>query len=215
MCQSLVDPIMQVSDQQVENMEWDERYSEPGYAYGTEPNDYLVSVCGSIPDGKVLSLAEGEGRNAVYLAEQGFAVTAIDSSRVGLEKANDLARDRGTSIETRVMDLAGFDPGFEQWDAVVSIFCHLPHAQRRVLYKKIVPSLKPGGVLVLEAYIPKQLEFATGGPPVAEMMPTLDMLRQELQGLSFEVAHEIERDVIEGKYHHGRAAVVQILARKT
>lgn len=195
-------------------MEWDERYSEPGYAYGTEPNDYLVSVCDGLPEGELLSLAEGEGRNAVYLAERGYRVTAVDSSRVGLDKASALAKDRGVSIETRVVDLTEFDPGIEQWDVVVSIFCHLPHRQRRDLYKKIVPSLKTGGVLVLEAYIPRQLELATGGPDVAERMPTLEMLRQELQGLDFEVAHEIERDVIEGKYHHGRAAVVQILARK-
>ncbi len=194
---------------------WDQRYSESGYAYGTEPNDFLVAMADRIRSGKVLSLAEGEGRNAVFLAAQGCDVTAVDSSAVGLQKAQSLALSKNLSINTVVMDLNDYDPGVEQWDAVVSIFCHLPPAQRAELHARVVQALKPGGVLILEAYIPRQLEFATGGPGSAELMMSLQALQQELQGLQLELAHEIERDVIEGKYHHGRAAVVQILARKT
>jgi SAM-dependent methyltransferase len=195
-------------------MQWDERYSEPGYAYGTEPNDYLVAMAKDIPQGKVLSLAEGEGRNAIFLAQLGCEVTAVDSSAVGLHKAQELARAKNLDIQTVVMDLNVYDPGTQQWDAVVSIFCHMPPAQRAALHRRVVQSLKPGGVFVLEAYIPRQLEFATGGPGTAELMVPLEALRRELQGLELELAHEIEREVHEGKYHHGRAAVVQILARK-
>ena len=195
-------------------MQWDERYSEPGYAYGTEPNDYLLTMVKHIPPGKVLSLAEGEGRNAVFLAQRGCDVTAVDSSAVGMQKAQELARGKNLAIQTVVMDLNEYDPGTEQWDAVVSIFCHMPQAHRAQLHRRVVQALKPGGVFILEAYIPRQLEFATGGPGTAELMMSLVSLQQELQGLELELAHEIEREVHEGKYHHGRAAVVQILARK-
>ncbi|NOY67424.1 MAG: methyltransferase domain-containing protein [Gammaproteobacteria bacterium] len=196
-------------------MDWDERYSEPGYAYGEIPNDFLVSCIEAITGKQVLSLAEGEGRNAVYLAKNGFDVTAVDASSVGLEKANALAGKHQVSINTEQADLAAYEPGIEQWDAVVSIFCHLPEVIRGALHRKVIQSLRPGGVLILEAYIPRQLDFATGGPGDVSLMMSLEKLTAELQGLSFEVAQEIERDVIEGKYHHGRAAVVQILARKT
>jgi len=195
-------------------MQWDERYSEPGFAYGTEPNDFLKAMIEHIRPGKVLSLAEGEGRNAAFLAQQGCQVTAVDSSAVGLQKAQQLARDRNLSVDTVVMDLNDYDPGDAQWDAVVSIFCHMPVAVRAALHRRVVQSLKPGGVLVLEAYTPRQLQFATGGPGTADLMMTLQALQQELQGLQLELAHETERDVVEGKYHHGRAAVVQVLARK-
>jgi len=195
-------------------MQWDERYSEAGYAYGTEPNDFLRSVEDQIPRARVLSVAEGEGRNAVYLATRGCTVTAVDSSAVGLAKAEQLAADQQVSITLVEADLNDFDPGDEKWDAVISIFCHLPHKQRAGLYRKLVRALKPGGVLVLEAYIPKQLQFATGGPPSADLMPTLAMLRDELEGLSLEHARELEREVIEGKHHFGHAAVVQVFARK-
>jgi SAM-dependent methyltransferase len=195
-------------------MRWDERYSEPGFAYGKEPNDYLVAMAKDIPQGKVLSLAEGEGRNAVFLAQLGCDVTAVDLSAVGMQKAQEMARGKNLVIKTVVMDLNDYDPGTEQWDAVVSIFCHMPPAQRAELHRRVVQALKPGGVFLLEADIPRQLEFATGGPGTAELMMSLASLEQELQGLELELAHEIERDVHEGKYHHGRGAVVQILGRK-
>ena len=195
-------------------MQWDERYSEPGYAYGTQPNDFLVAMAARIPPGKVLSLAEGEGRNAVFLAQQGCQVTAVDASLVGLRKAQALAQEKELAIQTVHTDLNEYEPGVEQWDAIVSICCHLPTPQRAALHRKVVAALKPGGVLVLEAYIPRQLQFATGGPPTAELMVTLDALREELQGLRLELAQELERDVCEGKYHHGRGAVVQVLASK-
>jgi len=193
---------------------WDERYSEEGFAYGTEPNDFLVTVADQIPGKRVLSVAEGEGRNAVFLARRGFDVTAVDSSRVGLEKARQLAAEQGLQLETIVADLSAYDPGIEQWDAVVSIFCHLPAPLRKQLHKKIVAALKTGGILALEAYHPRQLEFDTGGPKSAELMPTLDDLHSELAGLRFIIGREIEREVIEGKYHFGQAAVIQVLAVK-
>lgn len=195
---------------------WDERYAQDGYAYGTAPNDFLAASAARYlpPGGEVLSLAEGEGRNAVFLAELGFRVTGVDGSAVGLAKARALAAERGVSIETVVADLAAYDLGVARWDGVVSIWCHTPPAVRASLHRAVVAALRPGGVFVLEAYTPAQLEHRTGGPPVAEMMMTREGLAQELAGLELLVAEELEREVHEGRYHDGLSAVVQLVAKK-
>ena len=193
---------------------WDQRYSDPTYAYGKQPNDFLVQEFGQLVAGKVLCLAEGEGRNAVWLAEQGMQVTAVDASAVGLEKARKLAAERAVSITTVHADLSDFAIGCEQWDSIVSIFAHLPPALRANVHQRCVQGLKPGGVLLLEAYTPRQLEFKTGGPPVADMMMDEQSLMQELQGLDILWLREKEREIHEGEYHTGMGAVVQLLARK-
>jgi 2-polyprenyl-3-methyl-5-hydroxy-6-metoxy-1,4-benzoquinol methylase len=194
---------------------WNERYAEPGYAYGTEPNDFLVDMVGKIPrGGRVLEIAAGEGRNAVWLAEQGLEVTAVDSSSVGVEKTMMLAKDRGVKLKAVTGDLASFELPVVYYDGVVSIFAHLPPDVRRAVHARVVTGLAPGGVLILEAYSPAQLALKTGGPPVEEMLYTLEALEDELAGLELEVARAIERPVVEGKYHTGKAAVVQVLARK-
>jgi SAM-dependent methyltransferase len=193
---------------------WDQRYSADEYIYGKDPNEFLANAVGNIPKGKVLCVAEGEGRNAVFLAEHGYEVVAVDSSSVGLGKAAKLAQDRGVSIQTIVCDLAHFDIDPQSWDGVVSIFAHVPPQVRRQLHKRIVSGLRPGGVLILEAYRPDQLKYKTGGPPTAEFMMTLESLEEELQGLNFEYAVELDRDVVEGKFHTGKGAVVQIIGQK-
>lgn len=165
------------------------------------------------PRGRVLSLAEGEGRNAVYLAGLGHAVTAVDQSAVGLEKARRLAAARGVTLETVVADLTDYVVAPESWDGVVSIFCHLPAAVRRRLHAGVVAGLRPSGVLLLEAYRPAQLQYKTGGPPTADLLPTLDELKIDLAALELIHAVETERDVVEGTLHTGRAAVVQVVAR--
>lgn len=193
---------------------WDERYSAEEYAYGKAPNQFLAEHFAAIPKGKVLSLAEGEGRNAVFLAQQGYAVTAVDASRVGLQKAQKLADEQGVSLELIHADLAEFDLGNEQWDGIVSIFCPLPSALRQQLHQKVVAALKPGGVYLIEAYTPEQLKHGTGGGKSADTMTTQADLMRELQGLHFQHLLELERDVVEGIYHTGLGAVVQALALK-
>ncbi|MFO7953645.1 SAM-dependent methyltransferase [Thioalkalivibrio sp.] len=193
---------------------WDERYTSDEYVYGTEPNEFLRAAVANVRRGRALCLGEGEGRNAVFLAQQGFEVLAVDSSAVGLQKAGRLATDRGVHIETLVADLADYTIEPDAWDLIVSIFCHVPPAIRRRLHAEVVTGLRPGGVFILEAYTPAQLEWGTGGPPTAELMMTRDALVEELDGLEFEEAVERERDVIEGQFHTGRGAVVQILAHK-
>jgi SAM-dependent methyltransferase len=194
---------------------WDERYSEKGYAYGTEPNDFVRDHAAAIPHGgRVLCIGEGQGRNAVFLAQRGFVVTAMDQSPIGLNGAKALSREKGVQIETIAADLEDFTIAPAAWQAIVSVFVHLPPALRRTVHTRVVAGLAPGGALLFEAYAPKQLEHTTGGPEDAERMPGLDVLKEELAGLDFEIAREVERVVQEGRYHTGRAATVQILGRK-
>jgi hypothetical protein len=194
---------------------WDERYQRDELIYGAEPNDFLVEQVGLFKPGTCLCLAEGQGRNAVWLAAQGFSVTAVDQSPIGMERAGQLAASRGVDLTTEVADLAQFDLGQAQWDNVVSIFGHLPSALRRDVHRRVVAALRPGGTFLLEAYTPKQLETSgVGGPPDPDMLPTADLLKGELAGLEILIAREITRDVQEGEYHRGESAVVQFAARK-
>jgi SAM-dependent methyltransferase len=194
---------------------WNERYSEPGYAYGVEPNAFLVETASRIaPNGRVLSLGEGEGRNAVFLAQRGFRVTGVDASEVGLAKARALAAERGVQIETIEADLATFEFGECAWDAIVSIWCHLPPTVRARVHRECVRALAPGGLFILEAYTPAQLSFDSGGPRSIEMLYTERVLREDLTGLDVLLARECEREVHEGRYHNGRSAVVQFVAQK-
>jgi SAM-dependent methyltransferase len=194
----------------MDKRKWDERYATARYAYGTNPNDFLVTVAQDIPQGAVLCLGEGEGRNAVFLAQHGFDVTAIDFSIQGLEKTRQLAQMNGVNLRTIETDLASFLPGRQKWDAIISIFCHLQSPVRKNLHKRCIEGLKYGGAFVLEAYSPHQLKFKTGGPKTVEFLASLRDLKKELFGLDFKIAHEIEREVWEGEYHLGRAAVVQL-----
>jgi SAM-dependent methyltransferase len=193
---------------------WDERFSSLEYIYGTEPNDFLVSVVSQIPQGKVLCLADGEGRNGTYLASLGYEVFAVDGSMVGLEKAQKLAQEKQVKITTIHADLAEFVIEPQAWDGIVSIFCHLPPDLRSQVYRQAVQGLKVNGVFVLEAFAPEQLEYNTGGPKNIDMLPALSQLKQELTGLDWEIARSLERDLDEGQYHNGKAAVIQILGRK-
>ena len=192
---------------------WDERYAQPGFAYGTEPNDFLVEHAAEL-EGPVLSLAEGEGRNAVWLAERGLEVTAVDGSKVGLDKASALAASRGVSIHTVHADLADFRLEPEAWASIVSVWAHVPPALRRTIHANVVRGLRPGGVFVLEAYTPAQIELGTGGPRDPSLCMTLEGLREELAGLSWIVAREVRRVVREGQYHDGPSATVQLVARR-
>lgn len=194
---------------------WDERYAGDRFFYGDQPNDFLRAKADVIRSGgDVLCLAEGEGRNGVFLATRGLQVTGVDGSAVGLAKARKLAEARGTSLHTIVADLRDYDPGEARWDAIVSIWCHLPPPLRDAIHPRLVRALKPGGVVLFEHYHPTQVGRGTGGPPDPSMMITLDELRRAFAG--FEVLHafEGERDVREGGGHTGLSVVTQFVACK-
>jgi len=197
---------------------WDERYSQPGYAFGTQPNEFLQEHFSRIPPGgRVLCLAEGEGRNGVFLAEQGYEVTGVDLSPVGLKKAQALAAERKVQITTRVADLADFDPGTDAWDGVVSIAVHLPPEVRKALHARVVASLRSGGVFILEGFTEKQLEMPGKGGPSAEhreLFLSLEAVCREIAGLQVLIGREIERIMDGGDHHRGASAVLQLVAQK-
>lgn len=197
------------------NNPWDERYSAAEYVYGTEPNDFLREQAQRItPGGRVLCIADGEGRNGVYLARLGYDVTSVDASRVGLEKAAALAASHSVSITTIHADLADYDFGVTQWDAVVSIFCHLPPEPRSHVHAAIPAALRHNGVVILEAYTVDQLSHRTGGPPVPELMMSEAQLRHDFASLLVIACDERTRMIHEGALHNGMSATVQLVAQR-
>ena len=194
--------------------DWDARYAEPEWAFGTEPNDFLREEANRLPAGRVLCLAEGQGRNAVWLAQRGYAVTAMDQSAKGLERARALAAERGVKIGTVCADLADFaiEPG--TWQGIVSIYAHVAGDVRALVHARVEQGLAPGGVFLLEAYRPEQIGRGTGGPSEDERMVNLARLRRELPSLEFLVAREVDREVLEGHRHRGMSSVVQLVARR-
>ncbi len=192
---------------------WNERYASNEFAYGTEPNSFLVQNTNLLTS-PVLSLAEGEGRNAVFLASLGLDVLGVDQSDVGLAKAQKLAASRGLVIRTEVADLASYEPPENHYGSVISISAHLPSQVRDRLYPRVERSLKPGGVIILESYAKAQISRNTGGPKDIDMLLDLADLEQQFPNCERIFAREIEREIIEGTFHTGLAWVVQFIARK-
>jgi cyclopropane fatty-acyl-phospholipid synthase-like methyltransferase len=195
---------------------WDERYAGGEYFFGTRPNAFMVSQHHLLKPGmSCLAVADGEGRNGVWLVEQGLKVLSVDSSAVAASKADTLAQQRGVKLDFEVADLLNWDWGKERFDAVVAIFIQFATpAQREVLFKGIKQCLKPGGLLLLQGYTPRQLEYGTGGPPVAENMYTEPMLRKVFADM--EILHLVEHDgdINEGSGHKGMSALIDLVARK-
>lgn len=193
---------------------WDERFNTDEYVYGKEPNHFLESVADKIPEGKILCLGEGEGRNAVFLAKKGYDVTAVDASEIGLKKAKKLADENSVSIHTTIKNLEHFKIHKNHWQGIVSIFCHLPKSFRSKLHHDCVTGLNSGGMFVMEAYSPDQLKYNTGGPKVPELLYDPQEIIKELTGLDFIHAKEVVREIYEGSLHKGSGSVIQILAQK-
>jgi SAM-dependent methyltransferase len=194
---------------------WDDRYATPDYVYGTDPSDFLAEHWTMLPaGGEILCLADGEGRNGVFLATQGMHVTGVDSSAVGLRKAQQLAAERNVSLQTVVADLSSWDLGDARWDGIVSIWAHLPSPIRAALHPRLVRALRPGGVLLLEHYHPRQLAYGTGGPSDPSMMLTLEELETTFQDWTRLHTFEGERVVVEGQGHGGKSYVTQAIFKK-
>lgn len=192
---------------------WNQRYADDDYVYGTEPNSFLAEHADILID-PVLSLAEGEGRNAVFLASLGLSVHGVDGSEVGLAKAQTLADSKGVEIQTEVADLGLFEPPANRYGSVISISAHLPSAIRNRLYPLVEQCLKPNGIILLEAYSENQITRHTGGPKDLDMLMTCAKVEQEFPNSEPILLRELEREVCEGKYHTGIASVVQFIARK-
>ena len=192
---------------------WNERYKETEFAYGKLANDFLREQdfeSGS----KILCLAEGEGRNGVYLAKLGHIVTCIDYSESGVQKMRELAQEEHVTIDASCADLN--DVALEQgtWDGIVIIFGHFPPELRKKVHQQIYNALKPGGKLVLEAYHKEQVNYKTGGPMHTEMLYSKEELLSDFSAFTNLSIKEKFRSVREGNFHTGEAAVIQVVAMK-
>ncbi|MGE4528598.1 MAG: class I SAM-dependent methyltransferase [Rhodospirillaceae bacterium] len=195
---------------------WNTRYGAAGFAYGLTPNRFLAEHVHLLaPGGRVLLPAEGEGRNAIFLAKQGFAVTCFDQSDVGVKKARALAAKNHVSIEAAAADAMAFDYPPGHYDAVALIFAHLPPRVRHHLHAKTVETLKPGGLVLLYAFSPEQLHYASGGPKDPTMLYSEATLRKDFAACSEILLLETNLESLsEGTSHQGDGAVISLIARK-
>jgi SAM-dependent methyltransferase len=193
---------------------WDERYSPAEYFYGKNPNDFLRVAAALIPKGsQVLCLAEGEGRNAVFLAELGLKVSAVDFSVVGKEKALALAASKNVSLEYIVADLNEFVFP-RKYDAVISIWCHLPQELRKKIHQQSENGLVSSGLFILEAYNPKQLEYKTGGPANIEMLYKENEVKSDFLNMDWILSQNTEKNISEGAGHLGMSSTLQLIGKK-
>ncbi len=195
---------------------WDTRYAGEEYHFGTEPNAFLVSQQQHLKAGmKCLAIADGEGRNGVWLAEQGLDVLSVDSSSVAQTKAQKLAQQRGVTMRFEHADMMSWDGGNARFDVVVAIFIQFvgPTLRERQ-FALLKQFLNPGGVLLLQGYTPRQLDYRTGGPSQVENLYTETMLRDAFSDM--EIVHLAEHDDVirEGAGHSGMSALVDMVARK-
>lgn len=197
---------------------WDQRYSHPNHVFGYKPNDFLAANARFLkPGSRVLCLGDGEGRNSVHLATLGHDVVSLDQSAVGLAKGEQLAAEKGVRIETWHVDLADWvdhPPPAQPWDAVVSIFCHLPPTLRRRVCEVSTAQTSAGGMLLLEAFTPAQVTLGTGGPKDTDLLLTRQDVVDDWQGWRLDV-RLLERRIFEGMEHQGLSSVVQALGKRT
>ncbi|TVQ24893.1 MAG: class I SAM-dependent methyltransferase [Spirochaetaceae bacterium] len=198
---------------------WDARFAGTDYIYGTEANAWVVEALQRYPairGGRALELACGEGRNAVYLAEQGYAVTAVDSSPVGLEKTRALAQSRGVSVKTVCADALAWRAE-EPFDLVVATWFHVAPERKQDLFRTIREAVRPGGVLIAEWFHPEQrlTGLTSGGPPDPAMMFTVEELQAGLPDFTFDSLTHAQRTISEGPKHSGPASIISLAAKRT
>lgn len=193
---------------------WDVRYSDNEYAYGTQPNTYFKLFIDNNSPGKILLPGEGEGRNAVYAALKGWEVYAVDQSQAGMDKAKKLAEINNVKIDYQVQDLSSLDSETDSYDAIALIFLHLPPQVREHIHHKFIRLLKPGGLLLTDAFSKSQLGRQTGGPPVLEMLYDEEVLRKDFADLNILELYETIEEYDEGSYHQGECAIIRMIARK-
>ena len=195
---------------------WDQRYAGDSFHFGKAPNAFLLSQQPRLPkQGHCLAIADGEGRNGVWLAQQGLDVLAVDSSTVALRKARCYADEVGAQLSFEHADLLNWDWGNERFDVVVGIFIQFtPPDLREQMFAHIKRSLKPGGLLLLQGYTPRQLEYRTGGPSQVENLYTAELLRVAFADCNIELLREHDSVIHEGVGHDGLSALVDLVATK-
>ena len=195
---------------------WNRRFAGDDYHFGTQPNTWLREQAGVWTAGqRVLCVADGEGRNSVWLAGQGLRVDAFDVAQAGVSKARRLAAQQGVAVNFEVADCDTYAWPEAAYDGVAAIFVQFADPEMRSrLFDRIVRCLKPGGVLVLQGYTPKQLEYKTGGPPFLSHLYTPPILREAFSALQWLTLREYEAEIAEGVGHSGRSALIGLVARR-
>jgi len=195
---------------------WEDRYRVPDYVFGTEPNYFLVSCKALLPrSGKALAVADGEGRNGIWLAEQRLEVLSLDFSPSAQEKARALAKQRGVTLTIAQADVHTWDYPEAAFDVVVEIFTQFSTpAERAKKWAGMRKALKRGGLLIIQGYTPKQLQYGTGGPKQAENLYTRAMLEEAFRDFRDMKIVEEEIEIYEGTSHGGMSAVINLTARK-
>ena len=196
---------------------WDERFGREEPVYGEEPNRYLRSqtTLRLKPPMKVLLPADGYGRNGLWLAKQGFDVTTVDVSPVGVERARKTAQAAGISAKILLSDLNTWEWPKDEFDAVAAIYLHLPPEERQTVHARMLGALKPGGILILEAFNPGQLAYTSGGPKNPELLYTAEMLRRDFAGAEELELIETVAELEEGRMHSGLGSVVRAVLRRS
>ena len=195
---------------------WNGRFSSPEYVFGTAPNAFLASQAHRLmPDQRASAVADGEGRNGVWLARQGLDVLSVDFSSVGLAKAQKLAADAGVALHTKCVDLAAWAWDEPPFDVVVAIFIQFADpALRTTIFQKMKDALKPGGLILLAGYGPEQLDYRTGGPTQLENLYTAPMLRDAFSDMTILHLAEYDDEINEGAGHSGMSALIDLVERK-
>jgi len=193
---------------------WQERYSRPEYIYGVSPNEFFAAELTKLPPGIIVMPCEGEGRNAVFAAKNGWVVSAVDGSAAGKEKAMKLAVTNGVEIEYTVTDMMDCDYPPNSADVVAFIFAHFPAAIRSSIHQKAISWLKPGGRIILEAFHPRQLPLKSGGPKDIDMLYTAELLAADFQMLDTLLLQSTQTTLNEGPLHQGIAEVVRYVGVK-
>ncbi len=196
------------------NSFWDERYNTDLFVYGKAPNDFFASEINRLDPGKILLPGEGEGRNAVYAASRGWIVDAFDQSRVGSEKAQRFAGEMGASIDYRVCDVEAYPFQQDHYDAVGLIYFHASPSLRKLLHGQVLHALKPGGVVILEAFHTTQLENSTGGPQSLEMLFNKELILDDFLGMETLALNELSIELNEGSFHRGEVNIIRYLGEK-
>ena len=199
-----------------ENERWETRFRAPGYAFGKEPNAFLKSQVRRLPrSGTALSVADGEGRNGVWLAEQGLDVTTIDFSPTGVEKARALSAERGVKLRTELADVTTWQWPSEAYDVIAGIFIQfVTPAERERLFAGMKRALKPGGLLILQGYRTEQLKYRTGGPQNPEQLYTHALLQSAFGDMAELEIREHDSAISEGTSHVGMSALIDLAAKK-
>ncbi|OIJ07696.1 SAM-dependent methyltransferase [Anaerobacillus arseniciselenatis] len=193
---------------------WDKKFNEEGYFFGTEANVFIKEWGKRISKGKILAIAEGEGRNATYLASLGHHVTTWDYSKVGIEKTLQLASEKGVTVNAKLNDLEIVEWDENKWDAIVKVFGHLPPEVKTKTFAGIKKSLKPGGLYVTEVYSTKQIEYGTGGPKITELLYEPKMFLEAFSDWKFIHFFYGEVERYEGENHTGLCHVIQAVIQK-